>query len=242
MEILKLRKFDIDKCKCKNILILGKRETGKSFLTKDFLYHKSKDIHCGGCFTNTNTDRKFYSQFIPNSSILNFQYDTSAIIIDKLITYSNNTNKNYFMSFDDVFYEHSVSHLSFFEKILKQNNILTILTMPYPLGLSPTIKKLFNYVFIFRENYFGNKKRLYEHYGQMFSSFDKFCEVLDQYTQDYDCLVIYNTPDPNVKLDITELVFWYKAESHNEFKLFDNDDVFSDGTEAEDEAKVIAEK
>ena len=146
------------------------------------------------------------------------------------------------MSFDDVFYEHSVSHLSFFEKILKQNNILTILTMPYPLGLSPTIKKLFNYVFIFRENYFGNKKRLYEHYGQMFSTFDKFCEVLDQYTQDYDCLVIYNTPDPNVKLDITELVFWYKAESHNEFKLFDNDDVFSDGTEAEDEAKVIAEK
>ena len=76
----------------------------------------------------------------------------------------------------------------------------------------------------------------------MFSTFDKFCEVLDQYTQDYDCLVIYNTPDPNVKLDITELVFWYKAESHNEFKLFDNDDVFSDGTEAEDEAKVIAEK
>ena len=39
---------------------------------------------------------------------------------------------------------------------------------------------------------------------------------MDQCTENYECLVINNNSKSN-RLD--EQIFWYKAESHNDFKL-----------------------
>ena len=50
----------------------------------------------------------------------------------------------------------------------------------------------------------------------MFPSFDIFCQVMDQCTEDYNCLVIHNNAKSN-KLE--DQVFWYKAEPHKDFKI-----------------------
>jgi hypothetical protein len=50
----------------------------------------------------------------------------------------------------------------------------------------------------------------------MFPTFESFCQIMDQCTENYECLVINN----NVKSNkLTDQVFWYKAENHNDFKL-----------------------
>ena len=50
----------------------------------------------------------------------------------------------------------------------------------------------------------------------MFPSFEMFCQVMDQCTENFECLVINNNAQSN-KLE--DQVFWYKAPEHDDFKL-----------------------
>jgi hypothetical protein len=50
----------------------------------------------------------------------------------------------------------------------------------------------------------------------MFPSFEVFCQVMDQCTENYECLVVNNNAKSN---KIEDQVFWYKAEAHNNFTM-----------------------
>jgi hypothetical protein len=52
-------------------------------------------------------------------------------------------------------------------------------------------------VFILREPNISNRKRLYEQYAGIFPSFEIFCQVMDQCTENFECLVIDNTAQSN---------------------------------------------
>ncbi len=49
-----------------------------------------------------------------------------------------------------------------------------------------------------------------------FPTFEIFCQVMDQCTEDYNCLVINNNAKSN-KLE--DQVFWYKADGHPDFRI-----------------------
>jgi hypothetical protein len=49
---------------------------------------------------------------------------------------------------------------------------------------------------------------------RMFATFDD--QVMDQCTNNYECLVIDNTSSSN---SLTDQVFWYKAEPQSDFKM-----------------------
>jgi hypothetical protein len=93
---------------------------------------------------------------------------------------------------------------------------LFIITMQYPLGIPPNLRTNIDYVFILRENIVSNRRRIYEQFAGMFSSFDMFCQVMDQCTENYECLVVHNASKSN---RIEDQVFWYKADSHPSFQL-----------------------
>ena len=95
-------------------------------------------------------------------------------------------------------------------------HILFILTMQYALGIPPNLRTNIDFVFILRENYVSNRKRLYEHYAGMFPTFEMFCQVMDQCTENYECLVINNNAKSN---QLCDQVFWYKASPHEDFKI-----------------------
>ena len=50
----------------------------------------------------------------------------------------------------------------------------------------------------------------------MFPTFEMFSQVMDQCTENYECLVINNNAKSN-KLE--DQIFWYKADSHTNFRL-----------------------
>ena len=50
----------------------------------------------------------------------------------------------------------------------------------------------------------------------MFPKFEMFCQVMDQCTENYECLVINNNAKSN---KLCDQVFWYKAEQRPEFKI-----------------------
>ena len=58
----------------------------------------------------------------------------------------------------------------------------------------------------------------------MFPTFESFSQVMDQCTENYECLVINNTAKSN---KLQDQVFWYKANDHPPFKLC-NDSLWAD--------------
>ena len=124
-----------------------------------------------------------------------------------------------FVIMDDCLYDNSWSR----EKVMRllfmngrHWKIMLIITMQYPLGVPPNLRTNIDYTFILREPYIANRKRIYENFAGMFPTFESFCQVMDQCTENYECLVVSNNAKSN---QLSEQIFWYKAASHSPFKL-----------------------
>ena len=140
-------------------------------------------------------------------------------MIDKINKGDKGVDPRAFLILDDCLYDNTWSKDKWMRSVFmngRHYKLLFLLTMQYALGVPPNLRTNIDYVFILRENYVSNRKRLYEHYAGMFPNFDMFCQVMDQCTENYECLVINNNAKSN-KLE--DQVFWYKAESRPDFKI-----------------------
>ena len=88
--------------------------------------------------------------------------------------------------------------------------------MQYPLGVPPNLRTNIDYVFILREQYRSNRERIWQNYAGMFPTFEAFNQVMDQCTENFECLVIDNNSKSN---KLTDQIFWYKAQPRSNFKL-----------------------
>ena len=72
----------------------------------------------------------------------------------------------------------------------------------------------------------------------MFPTFESFCQVMDQCTENYECLVVSNNAKSN-KLE--DQIFWYKASAHSDFKLGAKEfwDISKDMTSDDEEDQLI---
>ena len=75
---LELKKFDIKSIKPDKVCVfIGKRETGKSFLVKDLLYHH-RNLPLGTVISGTESANTFYGNIIP-SLFIHDQYSPEII-------------------------------------------------------------------------------------------------------------------------------------------------------------------
>jgi hypothetical protein len=235
---LELKKFDMKSISFKSneskgpvIVLIGKRDTGKSFLVRDLLYYQ-QDIPIGTVISGTEEGNGFYSKMVPRLFIHN-EYNTAIIenilkrqrtvlkqIKKEMENYKRSTiDPRAFVILDDCLYDNTWSRDKMMRLLFMNGRhwkIMLVITMQYPLGIPPTLRTNIDYVFILRENYIANRRRIYDNYAGMFPTFESFCQVMDQCTENYECLVINN----NVKSNkLQDQVFWYKADNHNDFRL-----------------------
>jgi len=90
--------------------------------------------------------------------------------------------------------------------------IFLLITMQHGLGLPPDLRSNIDYVFIFRNNIVKEREKIYNHYAGMFPTFDVFNQVMNQCTENFECLVIDNKTQSN---NINDNVYWYKAQDSN---------------------------
>lgn len=233
---LQLRKFDMASISDdKVVVMIGKRDTGKSFLCRDLLYYH-QNIPVGTVISATEVANCFYGDMVPPLFIHN-EYNED--VIKNVLTrqtrcmeqvkkeksefnYNNQSKKTdprTFVILDDCLYDNSWTKSKYVRSLFMNGRhwkVFFIITMQYALGIPPNLRTNIDYVFILRENIVQNRKRLYECYAGMFPTFEVFCEVMDQTTENYECLVINNNSKSN---NLEDQVFWYKAESHEDFKL-----------------------
>ena len=235
---LELKKFDMKNISFKPtenkgpvVVLIGKRDTGKSFLVRDLLYYQ-QDIPIGTVISGTEEGNGFYAKMVPKLFVHN-EYNTAIIenilkrqrtvlkqIKKEMETYKRSTiDPRAFVILDDCLYDNTWARDKMI-RLLFMNcrhwKVMLVITMQYPLGIPPTLRTNIDYVFILRENYIANRRRIYENYAGMFPTFESFCQVMDQCTENYECLVINNNSKSN---KLHDQVFWYKADNHNDFRL-----------------------
>lgn len=224
--------FDPKKNQGPVIVLIGRRDTGKSFLVRDLLYHH-QDIPVGTVISGTEAGNGFYGSIVPklfihdeyNSAIVENILKRQRVVLKQIkkeeaaYKKSSNIDPRAFVIMDDCLYDNSWSR----EKVMRllfmngrHWKIMLVITMQYPLGVPPNLRTNIDFVFILREPYIANRKRIYENYAGMFPTFESFCQIMDQCTENYECLVISNNAKSN-KLE--DQIFWYKAQSRNNFRL-----------------------
>jgi hypothetical protein len=235
---LELKKFDMKSIQFKPnenkgpvVVLIGKRDTGKSFLVRDLLWYQ-QDIPIGTVISGTEEGNGFYGKMVPRLFIHN-EYNSAIIenilkrqrtvlkqVKKEMDTYKRtNIDPRAFVILDDCLYDNTWSRDKLMRLLFMNGRhwkVMLVITMQYPLGIPPTLRTNIDYVFILRENYIANRKRIYENYAGMFPTFEAFCQVMDQCTENYECLVINNNSKSN---KLNDQVFYYKADAHNDFRL-----------------------
>ena len=224
---LQLKKFDMNMINDDQVVVLiGKRNSGKSFLTRDLLYNH-KDIPSGIVISPTENANKFYGNIIPpifihneyNPKITSEYMKRQKHIKKRIMNGENEIDGRAFLILDDCLYDNDWKKDKIIREIFMNGrhwNILFILIMQYAMGVGPNLRTNVDWVFLCRETNMANKKRLYEHYAGMFPTFEVFSQTFDQCTENYGCLVLHTAARSN-KLE--EQVYWYVGQYQSNFRV-----------------------
>ena len=200
---------------------------------RDLLYHH-QDIPIGTVISGTEAGNGFYANHVPKLFI---HEEYSSILIENILRRQKAVLKQVkkeqeggghqrtsidprtFVILDDCLYDNSWSRDKLMRLLFMNGRhwkVMLIITMQYPLGIPPTLRTNIDYVFILREPYQSNRKRIWENYASMFPTLESFSSVMDQTTENFECLVINNNAKSN---KLQDQIFWYKAEMRPDFKL-----------------------
>ena len=229
---LRLKKFDIKSMPDHvTIAMIAKRGSGKSYLTRELLFHK-RHYPCTVAVSKTERLNKFFGEFIPDIYIYeSYSNELLGKIFTKQTKILEDNEKRIkdgkkpkdpriMIVMDDCMSskgswvkEEPIQELFYNGRHYK---ISFILTLQYCLGIPPEMRANFDYIFLLAEDFITNRRRLYEHFAGMFPDFSSFNDAFTILTEDYGCMVINNKIHTT---DITEKVFWYKAKPTPNFTM-----------------------
>ena len=159
---LELRKFDISEIKDDKVVVLiGKRDTGKSFLCRDILYHHA-GIPVGQVISGTEGANQFYSKIVPKlfihdefkSEIVQNVLKRQKTMIEKINRGDAGIDPRAFLILDDCLYDNTWAKDKWMRSVFmngRHYKLLFLLTMQYALGVPPNLRTNIDYVFILRK-------------------------------------------------------------------------------------------
>lgn len=224
---LALKKFNMEMIKDDSVVVMiGKRNTGKSFLTRDLLYYH-QELPAGTVISPTENANKFYGEIIP-PIFIHDEYQPKIIgefmkrqkeLKKQIMKGNDDIDNRAFLIMDDCLYDNDWKKDKIIREIFLNGRhwgIMFLLSMQYAIGITPILRSNIDWIFILRENIVANRKKLYDNYAGMFPTFDMFCQTMDKCTENFECLVIHNGAKSN---KIEDQVFWYKADHHTDFRV-----------------------
>lgn len=214
MQDLQIKKFDINNItKHSSVLIISRRESGKTTLCKKIMENLNCDEHV--IITHkTQTDyiendkTKIYTEY--NNDIIKSSLETQSNHIDL----HGKINSDLCLIIDDSSIFSSVTKDDNFTELMynsRHYKISLILTNQIPLSMKPDFITNIDYIMLFVTDNMTHIKKMYYDYAEFFKTFDEFHNVFNILTKDYGVMVISN----RVK-NIYDRVFWYNTLNENE--------------------------
>jgi hypothetical protein len=225
---LPIKEFKLESmCENPAIVMIAKRASGKSWVCRSILKH-FKDIPVGIIIAPTEkmATPPFYSDFFPDSYI---HYEYKSETIEKLLVRQDimiekkmdrvkegrrAIDPRGFILMDDCLSKKGswMKDQPIMELLFngRHYQLMYMLTMQFPLGITPELRCNFDYIFLLKDDFYSNLKRLYDHYAGMFPTFDSFRLVFKELTSNFGSMVIVNRGACDNFLD---KIFWYRAQN-----------------------------
>lgn len=229
---LQLKRFDMSRIGDKSVVVMiGQRNTGKSVLCRDLLYH-NQNLPVGMVISGTEDSNQFYGKMIPACFIY---HEYTQDLVEKFVQRQKMITKKYmkevnlygsskidprgFLIMDDCLYDRGWQNDKNIRACFlngRHFNAFFIFTSQYALAAPPILRNNIDFVFVLREPRIISRKKIYDNYAGFVPTFEVFNQIMTQCTENYECLVIDNTTKSN---QLVDQLYWYKAEVHPDFKL-----------------------
>lgn len=211
------------------MLVIGKRNSGKSSLIRDFLYHLHQlNYPRVVVFSGTEESNQFFSSIIPqayihcglNQEILQGLVDAQRKVMNSVREAEAKLHKpldidtRLVIVLDDVSYSRTACRTELMNMLFLNSrhfNISIMLSLQYLISLSPEGRANADFVLVLKDSVPRSRIRTWECFGAMFPNRKDFFTVLDQTTQNYEALVINNVV---ASLQPEDCLCWYKADVH----------------------------
>lgn len=205
------------------ICMIAKRGTGKSYIVRDILYHY-RHIPAGAVISPTDRLNPFFKNFFPD---LYIHYEINSILLKKIMlrqtlmiekskqkkSIGKKIDPSSILVMDDCLARRKTwaKDETIMEIMLngRHYRLTYILTMQTPLGIDPTLRLNFDYVFLLRETTTINRKKLWDNYAGVFPTLSTFIKVFEKCTEDHKAMVVDNR---STETSINKTIFWFKAK------------------------------
>jgi hypothetical protein len=241
--LLNLRKFDPARIPITSkVLVIAKPGCGAPSVIKDILFYKKNKFGNGVLMSSNDT---FNGLLPPLYTVSSYDDRKLEKLSASQMKYARENGRESLPPACAVIDSLAPNaHPDALKNVLmngRQCGIFFVWGIQYPYTgtmLPPALRSQFDYIFIGKETNTKMRKTLFDQYGGMFPSFTSFCDVLDETTTDYGCMVIdQRAPSKQLQTNaisdrdqylIENCVYWYKPEKRKPFELLKSDLITKD--------------
>jgi hypothetical protein len=217
-----IRASDIKDGKGLKIVCIGPPGSGKSTCIQSIIRYVRPLIPVGIAMSGSESFNGTFGSIFPDIFVYPEYNETALEEFEqrqKLVAKYEIENKWAVCIVDDCtdtpgLFKKPIQHRLF--KNGRHYNMLYLLSLQYSLDVSPAIRSSIDWTFIFRTPNMTNRKNIYDNYISVIPDFTMFCKLMDELTEDYQCIVVDNTSKSN---NIEDCVFYYKAEPCKDLKF-----------------------
>jgi hypothetical protein len=196
------------------IVVVGKPGTGKSSLIKGLLYAKKHVFPVGMAMSGSEDTNHAFAEIMPRTFIYN-DYDEEKIkdfVKRQKLARQHLPNPWAFMVIDDCTDDPRVFNKPLQNALYKKGRhwkMMYLLSLQYAMDIKPQIRTNIDGIFLLREPIESNREKLYRNYASIIPTYELFCDLMDQLTEDYHAIYIHNATRSNSWQDC---VFYWRAK------------------------------
>jgi len=197
------------------LCVIGKPGYGKSRVVEHIMLYKAHICPVSQIFSGTESVNHFYQNKSTEITI----FDDLDIKAMENFAKRQDLARKYLANpwaiqiLDDVTDDPGVMGRPPFHGYYKKGRhwaMIHIICIQYPMDIKPGMRSCIDYVFLLANNILSERQKLYENFASgCFPSFQDFCDVMDQITEDHHALVIDNTKQGG---KLQDRVFYFKAD------------------------------
>lgn len=188
--------------------------THNTYAIKSLLYQKRHIFPVGMVFSGSEQASGQWSSVFPSTFVYNrLRTDKMQDFLQRqILARKHLVNPWAVLLMDDCGYDGKHLKNEVFKEIFQNGRhykMWFILSLQHAADILPSLRTCIDYTFIYRENNYNNRRRIYENYASIIPTFGMFCSIMDQvHAEKYTALVINNLASSN---ELQDSIFWYKA-------------------------------
>ena len=200
--------------------------THNTYAITSLLYQKRHIFPVGLVFSGTEKVTGYWGKIFPSSFVYpNLQLSRVQDFLQRQeISKKHLPNPWAVLLIDDCAFEGKLFKSELFKELFcngRHYKFWLILSLQTPSDIQPHLRTNIDYTFIYKNNNFSEREKIYKNYASVIPTFKMFNDIMDLLTEDFTALVINNLSQSN---NLEDCIFWFRAPPYpDDFKFGSTD-------------------